>query len=238
MLLLLLLGHAPAADSDVVRGGAACSADEDCQLNGRCTAGACVCVPEWTGPDCSLLNLEPARPSPHAGYDEPGTSSWGGTIVADPGGGYYHMFVSRMAGHCGLNAWQQNSEIIHATSVDPVGPYLYNRTLLPTFAHGPSVRKTSDGYMLMHLGCGVPFVPFIHGCHNGTTPKGKGGSGGHGGAKCTQFNVSVMTSSSLFGPWSKSDPVFLSSGPLPPSPPPSHFSFARVLPTPQTSQVN
>jgi hypothetical protein len=26
------------------------------------------------------------------------------------------MYLSRMAGHCGLNAWQQNSELIHATS--------------------------------------------------------------------------------------------------------------------------
>eukprot|EP01046_Picozoa_sp_COSAG06_P013101 COSAG06_NODE_784_length_12328_cov_4.921416_18_plen_98_part_00 len=51
-----------------------------------------------------------------AGYDEPGTSSWGGSVIADPKGGLWHMYLSRMAGHCGLNAWQQNSELIHATS--------------------------------------------------------------------------------------------------------------------------
>lgn len=199
-------------------GGARCVDDEGCQLNGKCTlGGVCDCAPEWTGPDCSLLNLKPARPSPHAGYDEQGTSSWGGSIIADPAGSLWHMYVSRMAGHCGLNAWQQNSELIHATSTDPVGPYVYNSTVLPHFAHGPSVRKTPDGYMMMHLGCGVPFVPYIKDCTNGSTPRGEGGSGGDGGNKCTQFNVSVMTSPGVSGPWSPSQPVHLSSGTQQPS---------------------
>jgi hypothetical protein len=94
-----------------------CTDDEGCNLNGICRlrTGTCACVPEWTGADCGVLNLLPARPSPRSGYDEPGTSSWGGSIVED--GGRYHMMVSRFKGHCGLNAWQQNSEIIHAVSV-------------------------------------------------------------------------------------------------------------------------
>jgi hypothetical protein len=84
--------------------------------------------------------------------------------------------------------------------------------VLPVFAHGPSLRKTSGGYLLMHLGCGEPFKPFIDGCKNGTTPAGHGGSGGNGTSGCNQFNVSVMTASSIWGPWSGSKQVFLSSG--------------------------
>ena len=196
-------------------GGHTCVTDEDCNLNGLCESGTCHCVPEWSGPDCGVLNLDPARPSPHSGYDEPHTSSWGGSIVHD--GGMYHMFVSRINGSCGLQAWQQNSEIIHATSHDPQGPYKYNSTVLPVFAHGPSVRRTRRGFLLMHLGCGVPFVPYIGDCVNGSTPKGQGGSGGKGGAGCTQFNVSVMTATSIWGPWSSSTQVFLSSGSQSPS---------------------
>ena len=65
------------------------------------------------------------------------------------------MYVSRIAGHCGLDAWKQNSEIVHAVSNDPEGPYTYESTLLPYFAHGPSVRVLPNGsFMLMHLGCG------------------------------------------------------------------------------------
>ena len=199
----------------VASGGARCTNDEGCQLNGKCAGdGVCVCVPEWTGLDCSLLNLKPARPSPHAGYDEHGTSSWGGSIVEDPAGGLWHMYVSRMAGHCGLNAWQQASEIIHATSIDPVGPYVYNETIMGVFAHGPSVRATPKGYMMMHLGCGVPFVPPFNDCKNGITPKGHGSAGFEGNITraCTEFNVSVMTASSLSGPWSASSPVHLTTG--------------------------
>eukprot|EP01050_Picozoa_sp_SAG11_P016574 SAG11_NODE_2279_length_3579_cov_6.588506_1_plen_344_part_00 len=192
-----------------------CETDEDCNLNGLCKSGSCVCAPEWRGDDCGVLNLLPARPSPGSGYDEPGTSSWGGSIVED--GGRFHMMVSRFKGHCGLNSWQQNSEIIHATSEDPEGPYTFNTTILPVFAHGPSVRKTSSGYLMMHLGCGVPFKPYIADCTNGSTPKGSGGSGGNGTSGCNQFNVSVMTSPTIWGPWSKSEQVFLSSGSQDPS---------------------
>ena len=53
------------------------------------------------------LNLAPARPSPHSGYDEFGSSSWGGSIVADPNNKTWHMFVSRFVGNCGLGSWRQ-----------------------------------------------------------------------------------------------------------------------------------
>ena len=72
----------------------------------------------------------------------------------------------------GLGSWQQNSEIIHATSTDPEGPYKYRDTVLGHFSHGPTVRKYDDKptYMMMNLGCGRPFMPFVHGCTNGSTP--------------------------------------------------------------------
>ena len=71
----------------------------------------------------------------------------------------------------GLRNWQQNSEIIHATSTDAEGPYKYMDTVLPHFSHGPTVLQYNDTtYMMMHLGCGRPFMPFTHGCHNGSSP--------------------------------------------------------------------
>lgn len=178
---------------------AGCASDEDCHLNGVCTSGTCACVPEWTGETCGELNLHPARPSPQSGYDEANTSSWGGSIIASEDG-LHHMFVSRMVKGGGLDTWTTNSEIIHATSEDPEGPYSYNETILGAFAHGPSVRSLGQGkgFMMMHLGCGRAMdAP-------GFTP-------------CTQFNVSVMTSASLLGPWSDSRQVFLSSGARSPS---------------------
>ena len=135
---------------------------------------------------------------------------------------------------------QQASEIVRATSTDPVGPYKYNETILGVFAHGPSVRATLDGYTMMHLGCGVPYVPAFDDCKDGITPNGHGSAGFKGNlsaCECstalvvciciahahsvlhatvfptgTEFNVSVMTASSLSGPWSPSTPVHLITG--------------------------
>ena len=207
----------------LVGGAASCVTDVDCNLNGVCgAAGACACAAAWTGDTCGVLNLHPARPSPGAGYDEANSSSWGGSIVADPDdGGKWHMFVSRMEGHCGLNAWQQNSQIIRAEASDPGGPYTNVETILPHFAHGPSVRRLPDGsYIMMHLGCGRPFVPFTAGCTNGWTPgkqqQQQQQQQQHADADpaplCNQFNVSVMTAPKPTGPWSASTQVFLSDG--------------------------
>jgi len=167
--------------------------------NGECSDGSCKCVPEWTGETCGELNLHPARPSPQAGYDELGVSSWGGSIVADETG-LYHMFVSRMEDGAGLSNWTKKSEIIHATSADAEGPYTYNQTILKAFAHGPTIRSlgVGKGYLLMHLGCGYAI----------NAP---------GKELCTQTNVSIRTSPSVWGPWSHSQQVFLSSGSTDPS---------------------
>ena len=37
---------------------AACTSELDCQLNGACVQGACVCDKGWRGTDCGTLNLE------------------------------------------------------------------------------------------------------------------------------------------------------------------------------------
>ena len=220
--LLLLLSFSLVVTSC----SAGCSFDEGCSLNGVCTAsGTCSCVPEWTGDDCGVLNLEPARVRPNAGYDEgplsDHVSSWGGSIVADPQGGLFHMWVSRMGGHCGLGQWQSDSEIVHATSTDPVGPYTMVDKVLPYFAHGPSVRVLPDGkgYFMMHLGCGYSFTPWKN-CTKHTREERQQLKQVNP-PTCNQFNVSVMTAPTVSGPWSGAQPgaaggkqVFLSTGPI------------------------
>merc|ERR1711990_631088 len=141
--------------------GSSCTTDEDCHLNGLCKSGVCACVPEWTGATCGELNLHPARPAPEAGYNENGTSSWGGSIIADSDG-LYHMFLSRMVDGGGLETWTTRSEIVRATSRDAQGPYKMQETIIKPFAHGPSVRSLGDGkgFVIMHLGCGrAPDAP-------------------------------------------------------------------------------
>ncbi len=67
----------------------------------------------------------------------------------------YHMFASRMVNGCGLSEWTSNSAVVHLTASDAEGPYTLNSTVVPHFAHGPSVRRMQDGgFLMMHLGCG------------------------------------------------------------------------------------
>ena len=58
-----------------------CATDDDCSLNGVCRAGACDCLAGWSGPECAVLNVQPATKG--AGLHAPGggtdaVSSWGG----------------------------------------------------------------------------------------------------------------------------------------------------------------
>ena len=99
----------------------------DCSLNGECTAGQCVCYAPWTAaPDCSALAFLPSpvqRGFPAPGHNE---TTWGGSIVKDPVGGKFHMFVAEMMNECPLSTWGQNSRCTHAVSDTPEGPYSFS----------------------------------------------------------------------------------------------------------------
>ena len=84
-----------------------CQTDEDCNLNGRCTAGTCACAPAWQGPRCERMALLPARRS--SDFAEEGVSTWGGSIVYRNAS--WHMYVSEMLGSCGITSWQSNSQV-------------------------------------------------------------------------------------------------------------------------------
>ena len=75
-------------------GGAPCATDLDCQLNGECHAGVCVCDVAWRGSNCSVLALLPAKLMNGYGHRGSNISSWGGQIVRDPSTGKYVMPVS------------------------------------------------------------------------------------------------------------------------------------------------
>ena len=69
-LLPLLLASARADGS--------CASDIDCQLNGVCAAGACVCDTGWIGRQCEQLDLLPMPAVPAYGWS-PNVTSWGGS---------------------------------------------------------------------------------------------------------------------------------------------------------------
>eukprot|EP01052_Picozoa_sp_SAG31_P021691 SAG31_NODE_1690_length_7524_cov_2.991919_1_plen_136_part_00 len=114
---------------------AAGACPNDCELNGACVGSVCHCDPQWYGPSCGQLRLEPTtRDSGYRGGGDGSLSSsaepvstWGGSIAGPDGRGLYHMFAARMTYHCGLLSWKTNSEVVHAVSSAPLGKKLLSR---------------------------------------------------------------------------------------------------------------
>ena len=116
-------------------------------------SGRCVCDPQWMGADCGVLALLPA--DPEGGYQRPGSNQWGGNPFRDVrprggGDGRYHVFAVEMTHGCQIQDYLTNSQIVHAVSDSPGGPYRRSGVLRAPFAHAPHVwRDPSDGALLL-----------------------------------------------------------------------------------------
>lgn len=123
----------------------------DCALNGQCLLGQCECDAPWSGLSCSLLSFVP-HPQPSAAYGfDPNVTSWGGNAVQGDDG-LYHLYVTEIAGkNCGLTAWKHNSQVVHATSVNPGGPYQREGVALPVSSHNPQAIRFNDMWLIFHI---------------------------------------------------------------------------------------
>ena len=86
-------------------------------------------------------------------------SIWGGSVVEDEDG-LYHMLYSRWPKKLGW-AWVTDSEIAHATSKSPFGPFKHQGVALPRLGkepwdgwctHNPTVHKFGEKYYLYYMG--------------------------------------------------------------------------------------
>ena len=70
--------------------------------------------------------------------------------------GSYHLYVSEMAGHCGLATWGTNSFIRHAVSETVDGILAPRETVLPAWGHNAMPWVTPDGDIAVwHIGNGT-----------------------------------------------------------------------------------
>lgn len=140
-----------------------CATDEDCSLNGVChTGGACACDAGWTGADCGVLDLRPAKRDGGYNRTAEGTSSWGSRVIPDPEDkNLHHLFAAEFAHGCGLDYWAPYSRIIRAESRDgPAGPYTFAAEVEGTFAHNPTVvySPADKEYLMYYIGCKTEVV--------------------------------------------------------------------------------
>ena len=137
----------------VSTGATPCTTDAECSYNGVCSAGACVCFPQWGGAHCAALRLVPTRrdaglqlANASAAWAH-GVSSWGGQVLHDGGAnsdGKYHMFAATFTAGCSVWGWLSNSIVTHATADAPEGPYRAADCAMHTCApeaHEPSVAR-------------------------------------------------------------------------------------------------
>ena len=86
-------------------------------------------------------------------------SNWGGSLIKGEDG-QYHMFYSRWKKKLGW-AWATHSEIAHAVSDSPFGPFKHKNVTLPVrgaeywdglCTHNPTIHKFDGKYYLYYMG--------------------------------------------------------------------------------------
>lgn len=100
-------------------------------------------------------------------FESEGYWVWGSSVVKGEDG-KYHMFVSRFPKSLPFHpGWMIASEIVHATSDTPEGPYKFSDIALPArgaqywdgrSTHNPRILKYENKYYLIYMGSTHPFA--------------------------------------------------------------------------------
>jgi alpha-L-fucosidase len=109
------------------------------------------------------LNLQPMlQPIPMTAKFINDTSYiWCGTMVKSHIDQKYHLFYSRWSRKLGMNAWVTHSEVAHAISDSPFGPFEFKNMALPVrgkeywdglVTHNPTVHFYQGKYYLYYTG--------------------------------------------------------------------------------------
>ncbi|WP_236623869.1 sulfatase-like hydrolase/transferase [Rhodopirellula baltica] len=114
---------------------------------------------ERSRPDLDLHSMIEPVPAKAKFIDED-FYIWGGSMVRDCDG-TCHLFYSRWPRELGHMAWVTHSEVAHAVSDDPLGPYRFVDVALPArgeqlwdglCTHNPTVHEFDGKYYLYHMG--------------------------------------------------------------------------------------
>lgn len=129
---------------------------------------------------------------------------WGSSVIKGEDG-KYHMFADRWAKDLGFGAWVTNSEVVHAISDTPVGPYIFSDVALPIrgmeyfdglVTHNPRVILFDGVYYLYYFGTTYDFPIPTAGC--------KWEDDWFERAWMNK-RIGVASSKSLYGPWERMD---------------------------------
>jgi hypothetical protein len=114
----------------------------------------------------------------HPAYLNQSMETWGGNVHQTEDG-KYHMMLAGFVHGAGLGGWEVDSQIVHAVSDRPEGPFAMQAVVLPTFNHNPHLLydPTTKTYLLYSLGTGF-------GKCGGGMPAGRQCEAQYPGAQC------------------------------------------------------
>lgn len=142
------------------------------------------------------LRLQPANEKSVLQSDDYYT--WGASPIKGKDG-LYHLYYSRWKKEYGFLAWVTHSEIAHAVSENPTGPYRFSDLTLP--ARG---AKYWDGYNTHN-----PTIHYFDGkyylYYTGNTGDGKNIKNGLNATHRNNQRIGVAVADSPYGPWKRFD---------------------------------
>ena len=154
-------------------------------------------------------------------FQTEGYYNWGGSILKDPQG-MFHLFYSRWKKEYSFSGWLLFSEIAHAVSDQPTGPWQHQETVMKgrggngwdaITAHNPKVKYFEGKYYLYYIATRHPNGPLSDDKLKEIAITG----GKHPDWKPLREaqRTGVAVASSLTGPWERSDePLLEPSGPI------------------------
>lgn len=139
-----------------------------------------------------------------AGFEMEDYWIWGSSVIKG-NDGKYHMFADRWEKAIGFQGWVSNSQVVHAVSDTPEGPYQFSDVALPArgaaffdglVTHNPRVIYFKGKYYLYYFGTTYDFpVPTA-----GTVWQDDWFE-----RAWMNKRIGVAWSDSLYGPWHRSD---------------------------------
>ncbi|MCM1501124.1 MAG: glycoside hydrolase family protein [Bacteroidales bacterium] len=175
--------------------------------------------------NCLFHNLGKAPLAP--AFESEGYWTWGSSVIKAEDG-KYHMYVSRFPKSLPFHpGWMVASEIVHAVSDTPEGPYTFCDVALPTrgaqywdgrSTHNPRILRYNGKYCLIYMGSTHPFEDPTY---DALTLDSKWCIVGRAGKR-----IGLAVSDSPYGPWERLDTPILNTEPN------TFYSYFTSNPTP------
>lgn len=136
---------------------------------------------------------------------------WGGSMYRDEGG-TCHLYYSRWPRSMGMNAWVTHSEVAHAVSDSPTGPFRHGDVALPVrgaehwdglCTHNPTVRR---------------FANRLHLYYTGNTGDGRAIRDGLNWTHRNNQRIGVAVADDPAGPWERRDEPVIDTSAEPDAP--------------------